>query len=144
MNGRKRHKRSYWINSRLQRQYLRQILMVELVVMAMTAVLTFAVSFALFNPNFQAGPSWTTIYVVFAALTLAMAGGLVYIGIRVSHKVYGPIYRLKKSLQAIADGEPPAPVRLRKGDELQDLAQALNDTLQQLSSGESRSRRSRS
>lgn len=119
-------RRKYWINSRLQRQYLFQILLVELVVMSLTAVGTLSLALVLINPNMEAGPTWNQIFVIFGLFAAGMSVGLVYLGIRLSHKIYGPLYRIKRILEAVADGAEPEMVKLRDGDELQDIAVALN------------------
>lgn len=119
-------RRKYWINSRLQRQYLFQILMVELVVMCVTMIGTLALALIIMNPNMEAGPTWTQIYVISGAFALSLAAALVYMGLRLSHKIYGPLYRFKTILEAVAEGGEPEMVKLRDGDELQDIAVALN------------------
>jgi signal transduction histidine kinase len=43
-----------------------------------------------------------------------------------THKVSGPIYRVKKSLTEITGGDLSVRIRLRKGDELHDLADQVN------------------
>jgi hypothetical protein len=47
-----------------------------------------------------------------------------------THAVAGPIFKTRKILQAAARGEfPAAPVRFRRGDAFQGLADDLNDCL---------------
>ena len=48
------------------------------------------------------------------------------LSIFVSHKIAGPVYRLKRSLEQITAGDLALRVHLRKGDDLQDLADQLN------------------
>lgn len=58
-------------------------------------------------------------------LLIAFVGGLLY-----SHKLAGPAYRLKRVVEEAAEtGRAPEPISLRKFDEFQDLAQALNRLL---------------
>jgi len=129
-------RRKYWINSRLQRHYLIQILIVEAVVMCLTAIGTLALALVLVNPNMEAGPTWNQIYGLFAVFAIAMAIGLVYLGLRLSHRIYGPLYRFKRILDAVAQGAEPEMVVLRDGDELQDIAAALNRSFTVLMAGE--------
>lgn len=51
---------------------------------------------------------------------------VVIIGIYASHKIAGPIYRIEKFLNAMADGDFSMPLTLRKNDELIALANGIN------------------
>jgi len=46
-----------------------------------------------------------------------------------THKIAGPIYNMENKLEQLLDGETPPLVVLRKGDELQELADKLNATI---------------
>jgi methyl-accepting chemotaxis protein len=76
-------------------------------------------------------------YVVFAivivsALVLLVLGvGLA--GVVVTHKVAGPVYKMKRLLGELAKGHFRVVARLRKGDELQYFFDAFNDAAEQLS-----------
>ncbi|OGW82834.1 MAG: hypothetical protein A2987_01975 [Omnitrophica bacterium RIFCSPLOWO2_01_FULL_45_10] len=57
---------------------------------------------------------------------------VVLIGIFASHKIAGPMFRIARTLRGMAAGDLTAPIVLRKGDELTDIADAINhisDTL---------------
>lgn len=60
----------------------------------------------------------------------------VAVGLYFSHKLAGPIYRFKIELQRIAEGQEARPIRLRKGDDFQDVADALNSALGRIQSGQ--------
>lgn len=54
---------------------------------------------------------------------------IIFFGLFISHKMAGPVYRIKKTLQEVADGRisvQDAKFRLRKRDELKDLVESLN------------------
>jgi hypothetical protein len=55
------------------------------------------------------------LFVVFVALA----------GIVVTHKVAGPIFKMKRQIQAVTDGHMQLPSKLRKGDELVDFFNAF-------------------
>lgn len=59
------------------------------------------------------------LVLVGALALLVVAVGLA--GIVVTHKVAGPIFKMKKQLQALRDGDYTVPYPLRKGDELVDF-----------------------
>jgi methyl-accepting chemotaxis protein len=46
-----------------------------------------------------------------------------------THKIAGPIYNMESKLEQLLDGETPRLIVLRKGDELQELADKLNATI---------------
>ncbi|MFH1790536.1 MAG: methyl-accepting chemotaxis protein [Candidatus Omnitrophota bacterium] len=59
------------------------------------------------------------------AVTPLVAFGAVFL----SHRIAGPIYRIKKDLDSVADGNFALRIRLRKTDELKDVADAINKVL---------------
>ena len=54
------------------------------------------------------------------------------ISIFVSHKVAGPLFRLKKSLSQVTQGNLNVSVKLRKWDDLKDLADHVNVLIEEL------------
>ncbi|MBN1353106.1 MAG: hypothetical protein JW994_00355 [Candidatus Omnitrophica bacterium] len=54
------------------------------------------------------------------------------IGILTSHKIAGPIYRMIKFLDGMVAGDYSQRIHLRKGDELQDVADAINRLAEKL------------
>jgi methyl-accepting chemotaxis protein len=63
-------------------------------------------------------------------------GGVILVlgafSIFITHKIAGPLYRLKKSLTEVAEGNLDVTVKLRKWDDLQDLAQQVNQLIDEL------------
>ncbi len=54
---------------------------------------------------------------------------LAVMGLRISHRVAGPVYRVTQDMQALARGEPARKIRFRKGDYFPELADAYNEQL---------------
>lgn len=54
------------------------------------------------------------------------------VGVLATFRIAGPIHRMRAFLAAVQRGEHPPDIRLRKDDELQDLAAALNDVTRRL------------
>lgn len=77
----------------------------------------------------EAGVNFTVLALLAA---LAFVGMLVYDTVKYVHRVVGPVYRFRKTVQAIIAGEPVAPIRLRKDDFLLDLRDDLNQMIQVL------------
>ncbi len=61
---------------------------------------------------------------VIVGIAMAIVGILTFLFF--SHRVAGPIYNLRQSLEKLAAGDLTCRVRLRKKDELKDVAEALN------------------
>ena len=51
----------------------------------------------------------------------------VALGVLVTFRVAGPIYRVETYLKQVIDGEDPGPCRIRKADELQELAALISE-----------------
>ncbi len=62
----------------------------------------------------------TMLYTLVGALAV-MVFLIGVLGIFITHKVAGPIYKMKLLLKQVADGKLKVQARLRKGDELQDF-----------------------
>ena len=54
---------------------------------------------------------------------------LVLIGIRLTFRFAGPLYRIEQHLRSVAAGERPGHCRIRKTDDLQELCQLVNEAL---------------
>lgn len=52
--------------------------------------------------------------------------------VRVSHRIAGPLVRVKRMLQQLADGQLPAPIQTRRKDYLQPEVALLNQAVEQL------------
>ena len=51
----------------------------------------------------------------------------VAVGILVTFRIAGPVYRFEKYLKAVIRGEESGPCRIRKGDEFQELCELINE-----------------
>jgi methyl-accepting chemotaxis protein len=71
-----------------------------------------------------------TLAVWVTLMTSLSAFFALVVGLYFSHKLAGPIYRFKLELQRIADGRGWRTIRLRKGDDFQDVADVLNRALE--------------
>jgi len=129
VNNRRRH---YWINPRFQGRYVAMIFGLELIAVVASALFSFGIALVLLNPSFEVGPAWNQIIAGFVIVAVLVAVALGWLGVRVSHRICGPEYRIRDSLRRIRQGEPVGPIRLRNHDQLQDLADDLNLTLAHL------------
>jgi methyl-accepting chemotaxis protein len=126
-------RRRYWINPSFQGRYLATILLLELLVALVSAGITLGLAFVLMSPAFSAGPSWRMTFGVTLAMIVLLAGALVWLGVRISNRTCGPVYNMLAKLAAIRRGEEPGPIKLREKDELKELAESINQTVDYLS-----------
>lgn len=70
----------------------------------------------------------TALLIILTVLVVAV--GLA--GIVVTHKVAGPIYKMKRQIRALGAGSLQIPAPLRKGDELVDFFDAFRETIGEL------------
>lgn len=52
------------------------------------------------------------------------------IGVQLTFRIAGPLYRFEHHLRAVTRGEQPGPCKIRKGDDLQELCELINDALE--------------
>jgi methyl-accepting chemotaxis protein len=70
----------------------------------------------------------TALTAILALLVVAVG----FAGIVVTHRVAGPIYKMKKQLHALGDGNFQIPFPLRKGDELVDFFESFRTMVKKL------------
>lgn len=63
---------------------------------------------------------------------LLMAPLMLAVGVLETFRVVGPLRRIESYLRALHAGERPGPCRIRKGDDLQDLCELVNDATEPL------------
>ncbi|HBI42055.1 MAG TPA: hypothetical protein DDY78_04240 [Planctomycetales bacterium] len=78
------------------------------------------------------GPA--AVYWSVLSVSVVVLVGLLFIYdiVRFSHRIVGPLYRFRKYLKAIVDGEELALMKLRKDDFLQELKDEFNEVLKVL------------
>ena len=65
-------------------------------------------------------------------MEIAITGIIFVISIFISHKIAGPLYKLKTYLNNIKDGGEITPIYFRKGDYFMELADDVNDFMQSI------------
>ncbi|MFQ5503554.1 MAG: HAMP domain-containing protein [Planctomycetota bacterium] len=71
-------------------------------------------------------PTLGPLFIAMLLFILSSGGVVVLQAVRYSNRIAGPTYRLVKSLERVMEGDLNFRVKLREGDELTDLAEALN------------------
>jgi nitrogen fixation/metabolism regulation signal transduction histidine kinase len=70
--------------------------------------------------------------ILVAVVLLLHIGMIFWIGLKASHRFAGPIYRIKKTMQQIAEGERGLRITLRENDKLKDVAAEFNRMMDSL------------
>ena len=68
---------------------------------------------------------------------------MIGVGLVLTNRIAGPIYRFEQYLGQVATGQHEGPVTIRKGDELQELAERINTAVRALEKGEKAPERQR-
>ncbi len=66
--------------------------------------------------------------VALPALLVLVAGAAIF-SVYVTHRIAGPLYRLRESLKEVAQGNLGLRIRFRKTDELHDIADSMNEAV---------------
>lgn len=69
-----------------------------------------------------------TVLVVMVLIGIAA----IVVTLFVSHKIAGPLYRLKKAMHDLGEGDLSTEIKLRKLDQLKDIAEAFNGMVRNL------------
>jgi hypothetical protein len=147
-------RRQYVVNPGFQTRYVLGLLLIPVFMLLITGALTYQYNNLLFQMvSISAGPEPASqgplkeiseynrnALIRILLLTILTAVLLFLVGIYSSHKVVGPVVRFKKTIQALAEGEIPPKIVLRKGDFGRDLAEAINQLIE--SQGNSRKTKS--
>ena len=64
--------------------------------------------------------------VVLGLSLLVILPPFIALGVLLTHRIAGPVYRFEQHLKSIEMGEDIGPCRLRKGDELKPLCESIN------------------
>lgn len=62
----------------------------------------------------------------------AVSALILFWGVLISHRIAGPVYRLEKDLERIANGDLSLRIKLRKKDELGSIAAGINRVLDRI------------
>ncbi len=125
-------KRRQWVVNRpLQFRFVKALVLVlcSMAVLSVAAVYVavwFSVSsFELTNNQLITSLLKSICWLIFLELLLILPF-VVWWGIRLSHRVAGPLYRFHAALTRMANGQYDVTVKLRAGDELQEFADLIN------------------
>ncbi|MFH1798933.1 MAG: methyl-accepting chemotaxis protein [Candidatus Omnitrophota bacterium] len=129
------------INGKFQIRYISLILGFMFITVVVTGYTVYATTWIIFGEKLAAvypqGLLLEIVKKVNAVLLLRMlflTPLVAVIGLVLSHRIAGPIYSMKKFLKNVSDGDYSIRLRLRKKDEMKDVAEALNHLVEKLES----------
>jgi signal transduction histidine kinase len=128
-----RKRRKLFIARRFQIRFILIILLFMFAISILTGYTVYYTTWVLFGEKLAAVyPQGFLLDIVnrvnmILLLRLLMISPLViFIGLVLSHRIAGPIYQIKKYIWGIVDGKYEDELKLRRKDELWDLADSLN------------------
>ena len=136
----KRYQRTQWlVNPPLQYQFIGILLLVLLI---LTIGALASVYFALWltlktygmTDNPVAVAQLTTVGLLVTLELLILAPFVIWLGLRMTHRIAGPLVRILAGLQQMSLGNFDQRMTLRKGDSLVELADAVNTLAENLRS----------
>jgi HAMP domain-containing protein len=68
----------------------------------------------------------------FLVVMVLVGAATILVTLFVSHKIAGPLYRLKKAMEQLSDGDFKAEMKLRQKDQLKELADTFNTMVRKL------------
>ena len=126
-------RKKYLIKQGLQFRYIGVVFALVILASIITGYTVFATGWTLLGEKLASVyPQGRLIYVFKAAnvalmRNLLLASPFIFLlALISSHKIAGPIYRIEKDMSEIARGNLALRIKLRRGDELQDIADAIN------------------
>jgi len=133
-------RRQYIIKKGLQFRYIGIVFVIALIASLVTGYTVFSTGWTLLGEKLaNVYPQGRLVY-VFKTTNIALMRNLLFVSplifimaLLFSHKIAGPVYRIEKSLYQIAKGNLGLRVKLRKRDELKDLAEMINLMTENLS-----------
>lgn len=127
-------RRRYFVKPSFQIRYIGVILIAVFLVASICISSTFYSSISLLGeklgnvyPQGRLVVTLREINFIIAFRILCLVPLIAVIGILLSHKIAGPAYRIERALREIGKGNLDIQIKLRKYDELQGIAEAINE-----------------
>lgn len=132
-------RRRYIVSKKFQLRYVKLILLVVFLTAFVTGFSIYYNSWVLLGEKLATVYPQGRLVALFNTVNIRLAFNLLIviilctaIGILTSHKIAGPLYRIKLFLGRMIEGDYSGRLRLRKNDELHDLAEIINRLAEKL------------
>ncbi len=120
-------RKSYRIDPKFQNRVRATMLAFAVVILLLAELTSLGVAYAVAHSVEYLRTLW--LPVGWALLSVPATISIFYLSDRLSHRLCGPVFIMKRTLEAVRRGERPEPIQLRRKDEFRDLANELNATL---------------
>ena len=125
------YRRQYLVDRRYQLRFVTRLFLSVLVVAVTAAFVSSALVWKHLSQTDQGASLWATVCLVSISATLLVelliAIPLIFmLGIQQSHRIVGPMNRIKRGLEALGRGEFSHRIILRRGDALEELVGWIN------------------
>ena len=133
-------RKKYLVNKRTQFRLLGWIFLVSIGLLSLVAltVLLYYMNICSVVEGAEPGLKWGGLRpcpIILLVLFWILLTLLVWISFRLTHRIAGPAYKFQQVIQSVATGNYDIPmIRLRKEDDLLELAEGLNSMLDSLRS----------
>ena len=130
-------RRQYIVDPAYQIRFVTRVFLIVLAVAVIGSLIATALVWATMYKPELGNQDYLIVAIEAVAMTLLaeliLSLPLVFVlSIRQSHRIVGPINRLKRCLAAIGAGDYSQRITLRKGDALEELAKSINEMAQAL------------
>ena len=133
----------YLVDRGYQLRFVTRVFVVVLIVAVVSALISTGLLWMnMYRPDLE--QSTTLIAALIAVATTLLVELLIsiplvyFLGIRQSHRVVGPVNRMKRVLEAIGAGDFSQRIIVRRGDALEDMAKTINQMAERLGQRSSR------
>ncbi len=131
-------RKQYLVDRAYQLRFVTRIFMAVLMVATVSSLLsTGLLWFNMYRTDLESRVPLISSFIAVAItllIELLLAIPIVFVlGIRQSHRIVGPMNRIKRILEGIGNGDFSQRITLRQGDALEDLAKAINQMSDALS-----------
>jgi len=132
-------RKRYIIKKGLQFRYIGVVFGLVILASIITGYTVFATGWMLLGERLASVYPQGRLVSVFKETNMILLRNLVFVsplifilGLLASHKLAGPVYRIEKAIYDISKGNLSSKIKLRKGDELWDLAEVVNTMVENL------------
>ena len=136
MNLQKR--RNYFIEKKFQAKYILLTILLLLTYTFMFVIIIFAPYILTLQFNYpfaEKADAARALLLLHGRVWPWICGVIIFFGIIsifISHKIAGPLFRLKRSVDQVTQGDLTVVIKLRKWDDLKDLADHINLLIEEL------------
>lgn len=135
-------RKQYLVDRTYQLRFVTRVFLVVLMVAVVSSLISTGLLWVnMYRPDLESHtPLIASLIAVATALLIELLLAIpivFFLGIRQSHRIVGPMNRIKRTLEAIGNGDFSQRITLRQGDALEELAKSINqmaESLQQRSS----------